>query len=119
MSTDKNNETNQEVENSEIILSDEFDQAVYKEISKFREDPKSFLDKKKFVKSKLQKDYETFINTLEKLPKIKLSQELCEIAKEEAKKFSEDPDYVPIQSSDQIKITLSQNFDQKTSAMKF
>ena len=42
MSTEKNNEKNQEVENSEIILSDEFDQAVYKEISEFREDPKSF-----------------------------------------------------------------------------
>jgi len=51
------------------------------------------LDKKEHVKNKNKKDYENLINSLDKMPELVPNKELCDIAKEELKKFSEDGNY--------------------------
>ena len=54
------------------------------------------MDKKNHVKNKNKKDYENFINSLDKMPELVSNKELCDIAKEELKKLSEDENYLII-----------------------
>ena len=59
--------------------------SIFEQIKEFRENPKKFTDKKELVKNKKRKEYEEYLNQLEKLPELKPDKELCDIAKEELK----------------------------------
>ena len=64
------------------------------------------------VKKKKIKEYEEFLNSLEKMPGLKPDKELCDLAKEELKKFSEDGDYNKYQIGEECKFKLSDKFSQ-------
>ena len=68
------------------------------------------MDKKGFVKKKKQNEYENFINTLDKMTELVPDKELCDLAKEEVKKFSENSDYNKFQIGEEIKFNISENF---------
>ena len=71
------------------------------------------MDKKDFVKKKKQNEYETFINSLDKMTELIPDKELCDIAKEELKKLSEDEDYNKYQIGEEFKPKLSDKFLKK------
>ena len=50
------------------------------------------------------------LNQLEKLPELKSNKKLCEIAKEEIKKFENDDDYNKYQIGEEFTSELSENF---------
>ena len=72
----------------------EAEEKILNSIKEFRENPKNFKDKSVIFnrKKKKKSDYEDFIKDLDKMPEIKPNQDLCDIAKEEIKKFSEAKD---------------------------
>jgi hypothetical protein len=92
---------------------DESEEKILNLINEFRKNPKKFLEKKNLVKSKKQKDYENFINKLDNMPELMPDQELCDISKEELKKFSEDENYIKFQIGDEFKPKLSDKFSNK------
>ena len=71
----------------------DFENEIMKIIQQFREDPKSFMEKKETPKNeKKKKEYDDYIKSLEKMPKLELDENLCQIADGELKKLSEDVD---------------------------
>jgi Fe-S oxidoreductase len=74
------------------------------------------LDKKELVKKNI-KDYESFINSLDKMPELVPNKELCDIAKEELKKLSEDENYNKYQIGEEFKSKLSDKFSQKDTSL--
>ena len=95
-----------------VVLTEE-ENKIINQIKEFRENPKSFLDKKVYFKSnKKKKEYATFIETLDKMNELKLNKELCDIAKEEIKILSEDEDgnYEKIQIGEKFKPKISEIF---------
>jgi cell division protein FtsB len=105
-------EKSENIESNELnnfSLSKE-ENSIFEQIKEFRQNPKKFLDKKDFVKNKKRKEYENFINTLEKMPELVPDKELCDLAKEEVKKFSEDSDYNKFQIGEEIKFNISEKF---------
>jgi len=109
-----------EEEASSCSLSDK-ETFIYEQIKQFKENPKNFKDKSVIFnrKKKKKSDYEDFIKDLDKMPEIKPHQDLCDIAKEEIKKFSEakDNEYVKYQIGDNFKIKLNENFSEKNNAL--
>jgi len=75
------------------------------------------LDKKELVKNKNKKDYEDFINSLDKMPELVPNKELCDIAKEELKKLSEEGSYNKYQIGEEFKSKLSDQFSQKDTSL--
>ena len=75
------------------------------------------MDKKELVKKKNIKDYESFINSLDKMPELVPNKELCDIAKEELKKLSEDDNYNKYQIGEEFKSKLSDKFSQKDTSL--
>jgi hypothetical protein len=69
--------------------------------------------KKNLLKSKKQKDYENFINKLDNMPELMPVKELCDISKENLKKFSENENYNKFQIGDEFKSKLSDKFSHK------
>ena len=95
----------------------EFENQILTQINKFRNEPKVFLEKELKLPPKNQKDFKNFINSLDKKPILKLNDKLCNIAKEEAKKFYDDPAYNKYQIGNEILPELSPNFSRKDSAL--
>ena len=85
---------------------------IMKLIQQFREVPKSFLDKKETpTNKKKKKEYEDFINSLEKMPKLELDKNLCKLAEEELKKLSEDCDnYNKYQVGEEFEANINDEF---------
>ena len=78
---------------TEFELNEE-EKIIIKQINDFRENPKSFIDKKGNIKAKKKKtEYETFIKSLEKMNELKLDKELFDIAKQEVKLLINDEEY--------------------------
>ena len=105
-------EKSENIESNELnnfSLSKE-ENSIFEQIKEFRQNPKKFLDKKDFVKNKKRKEYENFINALEEMPELVPDKELCDLAKEEVKKFSEDSDYNKFQIGEEIKFNISEKF---------
>ena len=92
-----------------IVLSKE-EIPIYEQIKEFRENPKKFLDKK-FSKIKKTKRIWKFYS-LEKLPELTPDKELCDIAKEELKKFLENDNYNKYQIGEDFKSKLNDKFSQ-------
>ena len=65
----------------EEFKPDEPCEKILNVINNFRGEPKKYLDKKESVKKRKQKEYEDFINSLEKMPELKPDKELCELQK--------------------------------------
>ena len=86
---------------------------IYKQIKEFREDPKKFLDKKDLEKLRKQKEYENFINSLEKFPELTPDKELYELAKSEVQKFEDNSEYQKYQIGEEFKENLSENLSKK------
>ena len=100
----------------EYIPTEE-EKPIFDLVNEFRSNPKSFADKKDGIKKKEHKEYERYINTLEKMEQLKIDEELINIAKEEVKQFSEDSEYTKYQIGEEIKHELSENFDKEHSAL--
>ena len=91
---------------------------ITEQINQFRFEPKSYLGKLEFTKTKKKvKDYEEFINSLETMPKLIFDKTLCSIAKEELEKFSKDDEYNNYQIGEEFQTNLSQDYDQKEVAL--
>ena len=88
------------------------------EIKKFRENPKSFLDKKDSIKNKKKRtDYETFINSLDSMNELKLNKELCETAKEELKILADDENYEHIQIGESVRNEIKEKLSDEEIAL--
>ena len=96
----------------EINLN-ESEQKIFNLINEFRINPKKFLEKKDLVKKKKQKEYENFIDKLDNFPELMLDKELCDISKEELKKFTENENYNKYQIGEEFNSKLSDKFSQK------
>ena len=85
---------------------------IIKIIQQFREAPKSYIEGKEVPKNKKKrKEYEDYINSLEKMPELILDKNLCKIAAEELKKLSEDPEnYNKIQIGEEFQININDEF---------
>ena len=95
----------------------ELEQKILSQINKFRKDSKAFLDKSDKISQKNLNDYKTFLISLNKIPELNLNQDLSNIAKEEAKKFFEDPGYNRYQIGEEFQPKLSEIFSKKESAL--
>ena len=83
---------------------------ILTQINKFRKDHKEFFDKKVKPK-KFKNDYQNFLlKSPINLNALQKSQELFNLAKEEAKKYSEESEYNEIQIIEELKQKLSNNF---------
>ena len=51
------------------------------------------------------------------MPELKPDKELCDLAKEEIKKFSEDGDYNKYQIGDQVKLNMDEKFSKKQTGL--
>ena len=95
---------------TEFELNEE-EKIIIKQINDFRENPKSFIDKKGNIKAKKKKtEYETFIKSLEKMNELKLDKELFDIAKQEVKLLINDEEYNKIQIGSDFKGGVSNKF---------
>ena len=85
---------------------------IMKTIQRFRESPKSFFEPKELPKNLAKKkEYEDYINSLEKMPNLIFDENLCKLAEEELKKLSEDPEtYNKYQIGEEFQANLSNNF---------
>ena len=86
-------------------------------INEFRENPIKFTDKKDYIRKKQIPDYLNFINTLEKITKLKPDKELCNIAKEEVIKLSDDIEYNKYQTGKDLKQKLNNKFSHKETCL--
>ncbi len=98
------------------LLSDE-ENLIYQQIKGFRENPKKFLEKKQLVKKRKHKEYEEFINSLEKMPELIPDKDLCDLAKEEMKTISEDNNYNKYQIGEDFKLKLNEKFSPKNNSL--
>ena len=88
------------------------DREIMQTIQQFRTNPKVYLNQSKFIgNQKKKKEYEDFINSLQKMPELILDKNLCKIAEEESKKFSEDSDYNKYQIGEEFKIKIGEEFN--------
>ena len=109
-------EGNEETE-KKVELTDE-ENKIMNIIKEFRENPKSFIDKKGNIKAKKKKeDYENFIKSLEKMNELKIDKELCKIAKEEVKLLIEGGEYNKIQTDENIRKELKERLPNKELAL--
>ena len=105
------------VEEKPVELTED-EHLIFNQIKEFRDNPKSFLDKKGPIKAKKKKeDYENFIKTLNKMNELKLNQELCEIAKEEVKISIDDDKYNKIQIGDNVRDEIKEKLPNKEIAI--
>ena len=97
----------------------EFEKEIIKIINQFRENPKSILEQKELIKNKKkQKEFEDYINSLEKMPELIFDETLCEIAKEELKKLSEVPEeYNKYQIGEEFQANISSEFTRNEIAL--
>ena len=97
----------------------EFEKEIIKIIQQFRENPKSILEQKELIKNKKkQKEFEDYINSLEKMPELIFDKTLCKIAKEELKKLSEDPEeYNKYQIGEEFQANISSEFTRNEIAL--
>ena len=95
----------------------ELEQKILSQINIFRKDPNTFLRKSDKILHKSLKDYKTFLNSLNESSDLKLDKELSNIAKKEAKKFFEDPEYNKYQIGEEFQPQLSREFSQEESAL--
>ena len=90
----------------------EFEKEIMNKIQQFRVNPKCILEQKELIKNqKKKKEFEDYINSLEKMPELIYDQNLCKIAEEELKKLSEDPDkYNKYQIGEEFQANISKEF---------
>ena len=90
-----------------------------KKIQQFRVNPKCILEQKELIKNqKKKKEFEDYINSLEKMPELIYDQNLCKIAEEELKKLSEDPDkYNKYQIGEEFQANISKEFTKNEVAL--
>ena len=109
------------VEEDEQIDFTEDEKKIMNQIREFRENPKSFLNKKDSINTNRRKrnDFENFINTLSKMDELKPNKKLCDIAKEEAKLVSEDDkyNYKHIQIGENIRKEIKEKLPDKEIAL--
>ena len=97
----------------------EFEKKIIKIIQKFREEPKCILEQKELIKNKKkQKEFEDYINSLEKMPELIFDKILCKIAEEELKKLSEDPEtYNKYQIGEEFQANINSEFTKNEVAL--
>ena len=100
----------------EYIPTEE-EKPIFDILNDFRSDPKKYKEKNTGLKKKGLKDYENYLNSLDKMNLLKIDEELINICKEEVKKFSEDADYNKYQIGEELEFELSKTFDKEHSAL--
>ena len=85
---------------------------IIEEIKNFRENPKNFIENKRFLGARIQKDYTNFINSLEKMGELIIDDDLNDIAKNEILKFKDDENYPCIRVGKELsEINFKENID--------
>ena len=105
--------------NTQEIISflSESENKILQSINEFRENPIKFADKKDYIRKRQISEYLNFINALEKMSKLKPDKELCNIAKEEVIKLSDDMEYNKYQIGKDLEAKLNNKFSKNETGL--
>ena len=95
----------------------DFENKIINLFQKFRENPKYILEQKKYIKNKKKrKEFEDYINSLEKIPELIFDKNLCKIAEEELANL-ENYEYNYLQIGEEFQAYLGEEYIPKEGAL--